>query len=501
MCTLSKWLNSNDVRIIFLIALTSRLIVYLLIPIDWNSDSYHHWLISYLTLHIGFGRGRIWDLLGCDYYWGMIPHLIQACILYLFRTSSIEIIRLFNILIGSINTSLIYKIADTYYGNENAILSGISYAIFPISSIFDSIGMQDTIALNFVLFSLHYMRKHYFWSGIFLGFACHSRVEYTLISFIVLTGFIMRERLNTSSQPYLLGWLVGWGIPTLHIYLQTGNPIYPLYYSLYSVFGGYTSKFKGLPFCEVMYEWISSRSQIWGNSFYGLTIIIVILICLFLIQSIVWKRWSGYEPILYWASTLMVLSPLFLPYFESDISFLLMMIRFILPIVALGLPLFFKVISQIELYQISVLRKFVKTGFIVAMFLSNFLTIPHYMILQNSIIEEFEVVDKMGAYYNGGTIICDIPSMVYRLVIEYNVNPRSVLSNLYCPKYFGLEDPLEYLNWIKTKDIRVWMYYDERGDPVWYTLEKNYPGILVNLFGEPRDGCYYINYTLVDSIL
>jgi len=45
------------------------------------------------------------------------------------------------------------------------------------------------------------------------------------------------------------------------------------------------------------------------------------------------------------------------------------------------------------------------------------------------------------------------------------------------------------------------MYYDERGDPVWYTLEKNYPGALVNLFEEPRGGCYYINHTLVESIL
>ena len=63
--------RKHDVSLIFIVALFFRLIVYWLIPVDWNSDSYHHWLISYLTLHIGLSRGRLWDLLGCDYYWGM----------------------------------------------------------------------------------------------------------------------------------------------------------------------------------------------------------------------------------------------------------------------------------------------------------------------------------------------------------------------------------------------------------------------------------------------
>jgi len=70
MC-FSDWFRENDVKLVFLVALLARLVVYRWIPVDWNSDSYHHWLISYLTLHIGLGEGRLWDLLGCDYYWGM----------------------------------------------------------------------------------------------------------------------------------------------------------------------------------------------------------------------------------------------------------------------------------------------------------------------------------------------------------------------------------------------------------------------------------------------
>ena len=74
------WVRDNDVRLVFLIAFLARLIVYWWIPVDWNSDSYHHWQISYLTLHIGLREGRRWDLLGCDYYWGMIPDRVQAAL-------------------------------------------------------------------------------------------------------------------------------------------------------------------------------------------------------------------------------------------------------------------------------------------------------------------------------------------------------------------------------------------------------------------------------------
>jgi hypothetical protein len=58
--------------IIFTVACLARLVVWCLIPIDWNWDSYHHWQISYLSLKIGFPQFRLWDLNGCEYYWGVL---------------------------------------------------------------------------------------------------------------------------------------------------------------------------------------------------------------------------------------------------------------------------------------------------------------------------------------------------------------------------------------------------------------------------------------------
>lgn len=496
------FVRKHDVRLIFIVGLFFRLLVYWLIPVDWNSDSYHHWLISYLTLHIGLSRGRLWDLLGCDYYWGMIPHLVQAFLLWVFRTSSIEVIRVFNIIMGSVNAVLVLKVASTYYSWENGVLSGISFAVFPIAAIFDSVGMQDTLALSFVLTSLYLMRMRSFWSGVFLGFACHTRIEFTLVSFLILAGFVLRERLFTDSQPYILGWLAAWGLPSLHIYIQTGNPVYPLHYSLYSVMGGYTSKFAGQPFINVLLGWLGSRLYIWTRSIFGLAVILFGLLGLLLIPFMAYRKWFRYEPPLYLVSTLMVLGPLFLPYFESERVYLLMMIRFLIPVMALGLPVFFHQVSKLgHVEGIGSNIRLIRGVVILVLLLGYPLIIPQYMGLQGMVLNEFDIADRVGADYQSGTIVCDIPSMHYRLVNEWGVESDSLLSNHYGPQYYGISDPVAFLDWLQREDVDVWMYYGERGDPVWVVLDGNYPGVLVNLFGEPKDGCYVVDHLLLDSLL
>ena len=57
------WLNPAT---IFAAALLVRVLIWLLIPVDWNWDSYHHWQISYLSLKVGLSQGRLWDLNGCE---------------------------------------------------------------------------------------------------------------------------------------------------------------------------------------------------------------------------------------------------------------------------------------------------------------------------------------------------------------------------------------------------------------------------------------------------
>ncbi len=496
-----RWFREREWNWVFLVALASRFLMYVLTPVDWDSDSYHHWQISYYTLKIGLGQGRMWDLTGSEYYWGMIPHLIQSFLMWLLRVNSIQLYRLFNVIMGSFNSVLVYKIAKRYYSLENAWWSGLAFAIFPISVVFDSVAMQDTIALTMVLSSLLLMRERYFTSGLLLGLACHSRIEYTLVSGLILSGFLLRERLQTDSQPYLFGWLAGWGVPTLHIYAQTGNPVYPLYWSLYSVFGGYTSTYKGQPFAYTMYRWLSSRSYIWTASPSGLLIILFGASGLLLIPWMAKRKWIRYQPQLYLVSTVMVMAPLVMPYFDSERVHLLLMMRFFIPITALGLPLLFHAISRLEGVNIVLgSSKTLRVG-VFLLLLSGFLVIPEYVALQGTVQNEFSIADTIAEQYTGGRIVCDMPSMVYHLSNAHGVEPKDILSNHYSPHYYGLNGSRTYLEWLYVQEVSIWTYYGERGNPVWLVIEANYPSLFKNLLGEPGMGVYSVEWSVLDSLL
>lgn len=495
-----QWALKNDWRVIAVIAFMARLTLFLYIPVDWNSDSYHHWMISYYTLHIGVSRGRMWDLLGSDYYWGMIPHLIQSFFLWFFRTSSIQYYRFVNLLMGSVNSVLVYHVARRFYSIENARWSGLVYAIFPVSVVFDSLAMQDTVALGLVLGSLYFFRERFFWSGALLGLACHCRVEYTVVSLIVLTGFIFMEKLESDSQPLLIGWFAVWVVPSLHIWTQTGNPVYPLYYSLYSVFGGYTSTYKGLPFTYTMSRWVFSRWSVWGGSTGGILVILSIILGVALISYIVRSNWFRYQPLLFFSSTLIVLSPLVLPYLNYYRIHLLMMLRFVVPSVAFGLPPLFHLVSRFELkYKRQNVSKVLRFG-IVGLFLTSLLLVPEYHQMQETVLNEFNVAYNIASYYPGGGIVLDTPSMVYRLSSKWGAEPEDIISNLYSPHYYGVSEPEAYLDWLRKEDVSLWCYYGERGDHVWDVLSQ-YPGLLVNMIGEPRTGVYIVDQTLLDSLL
>ena len=236
--SLEEFVEGRTSLIVFVAALAARLLVWLYIPLDWNWDSYHHWQISYLSLKIGFGDWRLWDLNGCEYFWGMVPHLVQSALMGILGASSILPYRVLNTILGGLNSVLVYWNGERFYSERTGLISGMLFAVFPVAAVFDAVAMQDTLALTFLLASLLTIRENPFWSGVALALAGHSRTELMAVGFIVLLGYCLRERLYTESLTYVIGWLLVMAAFGFHLYTQTGNPLYPLYMSLYNVFGG-----------------------------------------------------------------------------------------------------------------------------------------------------------------------------------------------------------------------------------------------------------------------
>ncbi|MCK4582964.1 glycosyltransferase family 39 protein, partial [Candidatus Bathyarchaeota archaeon] len=323
---------------VFAAALAARLLVWLYIPLDWNWDSYHHWQISYLSLKIGFSGWRLWDLNGCEYFWGMVPHLVQSALMGVLRTASILPYRILNTVLGGLNSVLVYRIGERFYSQRTALVSGLLFSVFPVAAVFDVVAMQDTLALSFLLVSLLTIRENPFWSGVALALAGHSRTELMAVGFIVLLGYCLRERLYTESLPYVIGWLVVMAVFGFHLYTQTGNPLYPLYMSLYNVFGGWEPANQGKTFLGLMLSWIWWKLSVWPRKPTGIVILSLGATAAYMVPRMARRRWLRYQPQLYLLASAVVLTPIFLTYLGSDHFSLLIMLRMVNPVVALGLP-------------------------------------------------------------------------------------------------------------------------------------------------------------------
>jgi hypothetical protein len=486
---------------IFLLAIIVRIITWVLIPVDWNWDSYHHWQISYMSLHIGFREGRLWDLNGCEYIWGIVPHIFQSSLLYLFNTSKILPYRIFNLLAGSLNSLLVFYIGRSFYNFEIGYKSGIIYALFPVAAVFDIIAMQDTIALTFLLSSLYFIKIRPFWSGILLALAGQSRTELLLIGFVITSGYILRERLSTWSQPFIIGYMLITGIFGIHLVQQTGNPIFPLYYSLNNIFGGMKNENEGIHFLNLMLRWLIWKLNVWPRKITGITLLFAAFTTAFLIPYMAWKKWLNYQPILYSITTLAILSPVFLTYIGSDFESFLIMLRMINPITALSIPI---LIHLFKRYMGSENKKMNDLPFLFSLIFLIFsftLIPPHYSVFQDKATDAFYASDKVFEYYNGGTIVSDYPTMNYWLIQKYELNAKNIIGNHYSPYYYKVETPSSYAQWLSDNNVTLWIYWDDRAKPVWEIISLNYPGLLILLEDLPAANIFLVDQNKLLEIL
>jgi len=134
-------------------------------------------------------------------------------------------------------------------------------------------------------------------------------------------------------------------------------------------------------------------------------------------------------------------------------------------------------------------------------FVSYLLFLPAYGGFQAYTEEAFTSADVVHGLYGGGTIVCDYPTINYRLVYVWCVEPGDLLGNHYSPHYYGVDDPLAYAEWLKENDVALWLKTGFRGEPVLDVVEANYPGMFERLYGESYTVVYRVDRDRLESIL
>lgn len=420
----------------------------------------------------------------------------------LLNTSSIVPYRVINVLLGAVNAALVQMIGTRSYSVRTGIIAGLLMAVFPVASVFDVLAMQDTMALTLLLASLYMIRDRPFWSGLALALAGQSRTEYLAASFIILTGYCLRERLSTESLPYVLGWVLGMSVFSFHLFTQTGNPFYHLYVSLFNVFGGFDPGNQGKSFTSLAVEWIAWKLSVWPTKPTGLLILLAGATVVILVPLMAWKRWFRYQPQLYFVAVTAFQLPIFITYLGSDHVLLLIMLRMATPIAALGYPILVHASNMVfvkKMYEHVRIRP--EHILLAASILSFLYIVPVYQEFQVYATDAFLSGDIVAAEYSGGVIVCDHPTINYRLVNTGAVDVSNLLGNHYSPAFYGINEPSEFLAWMRDRQVSIWLRYDYRSDQVWAVMEANYPGVLVWVTDTPCARVYSVDQALVSELL
>ena len=449
--------RSYTIYAVFASALAVRLAFMLLVvPIDFAWDSYHRWQIAYYTLNIGIQNGRMWDLFGMEYFWGILPELMEAFLLWLFNTSSILPFRIFNSVLGSASVCLLYNISKRYYGVNIAFLSSALAAVCPPLVIWDTVALDGTLGVFFLLASLYFYKDRQYLCGIALGLASMCRVEFYFLSLGVCFCHLIFEKSATKFVPAILGWLT---IMTPYFwFIQRGTGDW-----LYQIRWNYLASMGTWGYSPTWFEESVPWRVLWGAVLAATA------------GSLVFLRRKS--PSDYMVSVLFLGYALF-----QGIVYTFSVTRYILAVdmlsIMLGLqnirfvPDFFfvtilisrlvnwsRIRSAPQKSAVRAHRKQLISSILILLFLAWLMVdVPSSNKMSQDLKSSWwDSIDRSNivSQYRGGRIIVDPgnPQIVYHLV-QQGISYKNILGSLYCPR----GDRPESLAWFKNENATWYIH-------------------------------------------
>jgi len=456
---------------VFLLSLFVRL-YYLFVVSDpqnagvgWYNDSYHHWQIAYLTKEIGLGKGflRLWDLVGVEYFWGLLHPLFLATIFTLTNSADIVVSRLLNVLIGSVNLVLLFLLGRKYFSWQVGLGAALIGVVNPVGIFTDTSGMQEPLAICMMLAGLYYWPKKPYLTAIFLALASMSRAEYWLFSIgIILTITLF----DTNTQKKLILGGIFSSITLLYMkYLldKTGNALYPIYWNFFgNAFGKWQADIPLTPEQETI----------------RVVFILLLLLCTAIAVLLLIKRPRGYLFSLLGVGNFMFLSffvgltaylKSYLPRFWVDRIFLLpyLWVGFVIAIVLFFLlPKFWGSVGKVMGWLFLVV--------VLVLLQCAWLPIQYYTAdSARSLQQREQTAARIMSYYHDGSLLFpgNDPVLTYELY-KHGLQGRNMRGEMFDPYYYGNNKTTAIINWLTKENIRLILFEKEERYKHLVTVEK-----------------------------
>jgi len=426
---------------VFLAALVLRLVyLFLVVPTDPVHDSYHHWQVAYYSLHMGMPRGgRLWDLTGFEYLWGLVPNFLRIVLLWLLSTSSMLPFRVFNSTVGAFSAFVSYLILRRVSGRYAAWVGSLLMALAPPLVANSTYGMDETIAIFFLLMAAHFYPKRLFFTGIALGLASMSRIEMNFVSLFVIAALGLRKTGRAEDRWTILATMVGgWLLLMLpnffYLRIMTGDPFYQI---RYNILGNVLGAF----------PWVFLPTTVELVFRYVLGIIPLVLIFFYFARKLprgIISRKAGIS-FLYVFFAAVAIYPVLL-YLATGVSILA--VRQFLPSIAFGCILVGKAVRDMPYARIAAILLIVTTGTALITYSTVYsVTVEIETIDLPEIMTGFKVADYIGERYDGGTIISNLTPVNYRLINEWKIPYDKISGSIYAPR-----ERANALDWLKSKN-------------------------------------------------
>jgi hypothetical protein len=416
----------------FLAALAVRLVyLFLVVPVDWVGDSYHHWQVAWFTLNIGLGQGRLWDLKGVEYYWPPLPSLVEAFLMWLFRSPSIMLMRLANVVVGASSVAVSYLVGrrfDEWVG----ISTAAALVFFPLTLNCEVLALHEPMMVLLALVGvLMFLGERDFYSGLFLGlsYLCHFTV-YLMAPILLLLYF--RGRSLERGLAFSIGFGLVYAPYAFVLLSHTGDAFYNLRTMV--TFMGISTVHMEHPLALVIGLGLLLLSLVplgtlRGKASRGFHLVVALL--------------SGYSA--FWGVLLAFVGAPLRPYEMRYYSIFLV-------VVILALAIYLDTRTALRRsYSLAGIRVRGHTILLVSISSLMLLTMaPTFSGLQAPILERFRVADELGGLYEGGTIISPVPDMTYRLTDRWRIPPQMILGPIYCPVERG-----EKIDWLRENNVTL----------------------------------------------
>nr|MDO8132920.1 glycosyltransferase family 39 protein [Candidatus Njordarchaeum guaymaensis] len=383
----------------------------------------------------GFAHRRMWDLKGMEYVWLPLPHLLGAFILLVTNTSSLNSIRIVNLVIGAATIFPVYRLSRRLHSPQAAKYSSLLFAFFPLVVFVNICWVHETlttflVALAADAFTIEDQTGKYdFAAGILLGLASITRYEAWVIAALFLVLHAVQKRSATMLIPFVIGYSIVF-LPYLwHTYNVTGDMLYGPKTQFFTFSIGEKFLTSGSRLLEIK----DITAPISVLSLFGITLALASI--------------SRRDSVVFAPSAV---------YLAFAMQFFDLYPRLVLlPVSLMLVPigrLLHGLVGKAD-------RKKTVALVVLACLLPYSVSI-RFLSGEERLVNVFDSpTDFVGARYKGEGVVTDIPMIVHRLVNEWHVPHNSIYGFTYVP-----ENRLEALVWFKSKNIRWIIFTSEDYD-------------------------------------